>query len=94
MSETLAPDAVIAASPDAIMSDVDGEIMLIMVSTGRYFGLDAVGSEVWRRIQQPVQVSDLVEGLKRHFKGDEAVIEREAFAFVNTLSDRGLLTTH
>jgi hypothetical protein len=94
MIDTLASDAVIAASPDAIMSDVDGEIMLIMVSTGRYFGLDAVGGEVWRRIQQPVHIGELVEGLKAHFKGDEAVIEREALAFVNILSDRGLLTTH
>lgn len=93
MTQTIAADTRLTASPDAIMSDVDGEIMLICVTSGRYFGLDSVGSEIWRRIQDPIRFADLSAGLQSHFKGDAATIDREALDFVAKLAERGLVTS-
>jgi hypothetical protein len=93
MTQTIAAETLLSASPDAIMSDVDGEIMLICVTSGRYFGLDAVGSEIWRRLQEPIRFGDLSTGLQSHFKGDAATIDREALDFVGKLADRGLVTS-
>ncbi|MES1975324.1 MAG: PqqD family protein [Pseudomonadota bacterium] len=73
------------------MSEVDGEIMLISVTSGRYYGLDMVGSEIWRRLQTPTRFGDLSAGLQSYFKGDTDEIDREALAFVSKLVDRGLV---
>lgn len=91
MTATISPDTVLTASPDTIMSDVDGEIMLISVSSGRYFALDTVGSEIWRRLQAPLRFADLSAGLQRHFKGDGSTIDRETLDFVSKLVERGLV---
>ncbi|NML05721.1 PqqD family peptide modification chaperone [Sphingomonas sp. G-3-2-10] len=93
MTQTIAAETLLSASPDAIMSDVDGEIMLICVTSGRYYGLDAVGSEIWRRLQEPIRFADLAQALKSHFRGDGSIIEREASDFVSKLADRGLVTS-
>jgi len=39
--------AAIRVHPDVVWRDVDGEIVLLNVVTGQYFGLDEVGSRVW-----------------------------------------------
>lgn len=93
MSQSVAPTpaTILSASPDAIASDVDGEIVLISVATARYFGLDAVGSEIWRRLQAPTRLADLCSGLREAFDGDPDTIEREAIAFVTQLTERGLV---
>ncbi|MDF7776834.1 PqqD family peptide modification chaperone [Sphingomonas sp. AOB5] len=93
MTLTLSPETRLSVSPDAIMSDVDGEIVLICVTSGRYFGLDGVGSEIWRRLQSPISIADLTAALQAHFKGDGATIERETMDFVAKLVDRNLVTS-
>ena len=42
----------IRVHPDVVWRDVDGEIVLLNVVTGQYFGLDEVGSRVWGLLQQ------------------------------------------
>jgi hypothetical protein len=78
-------------SPDAIGSDVDGEVVLINIKSGAYIGLDMVGSEVWRRLQGGTAFGDLCTGLKAHFRGDGEVIEGDARVFVSTLVQSGLV---
>lgn len=80
-------------SPDTIGSDVDGEVVLINIHTGAYIGLDMVGSEVWRRLQNETSFADLCAGLKEHFRGDGAVIESEAGTFVAALAQSGLVVS-
>ena len=78
-------------SPDTIGSDVDGEVVLINIRSGAYIGLDLVGSEVWRRLQNETSFADLCTGLTEHFRGDSDTNEREAGIFVATLARQGLV---
>jgi hypothetical protein len=45
-------DGQIRIHPDVVWRDVDGEIVLLNVVSGQYFGLDEVGSRVWLLLQQ------------------------------------------
>lgn len=84
-------DATIVRTSETLATEVDGEIVLISIRDGRYFGLDQIGSEIWRRLETPKQVSALVTELKDHFDGDAEVIERETLAFLDTLSGSNLV---
>jgi hypothetical protein len=57
---TLAPESVIARSPSAVTSEVEGEVMMMNVEQGRYFSLNDVASEVWHCLAQPISFADLV----------------------------------
>ena len=91
MQTQLDPATPLHISPDVIASEVDDEMMLIDINTGRYFGLDVIGSRIWSRLQSPTSIADITAGLRQQFKGDPAQIERDALAFVTTLLDRGLI---
>ena len=87
----IGPATLLKTSGEAISSDVDGEIVLISVASGRYFGLDPVSSEIWRRLEEPTSFEALRAGLQAHFEGEPETIEREALVFVTGLVDRGLV---
>ena len=93
MDMAITDTTLLKVSPDAIGSDVDGEVVLINIQSGSYTGLDMVGSEVWRRLQGGTSFGDLCAGLKAHFRGDGDVIEGDARVFVSTLVQSGLVVS-
>ena len=87
----IAPSARLVRAPEIIATEVDGELVLMSIEDGKYFGLDAIGSEIWRRLEVPKSVEALCGELKAHFEGDAATIERDTMAFLDQLSDSGLV---
>jgi hypothetical protein len=83
-------DTMIARSGTALSTEVDGEAVLIGIETGRYYGLDAIGTAIWNRIEQPCSIDALCAGLAEEFEGDPAVIEEETRAFIDLLVERDL----
>ena len=88
---TFASTARLARAPEIIATEVDGELVLMSIEDGKYFGLDPIGSEIWRRLEEPKSVEALCGELKDHFDGDPATIERETLDFLGKLSDSKLL---
>jgi hypothetical protein len=86
------PAARLIRSTNIISTEIDGEVVLMSIEDGRYFGLDAIGSEIWRRLEEPKSADTLTAELKDHFDGEPATIERETMAFLDKLADNELLT--
>ena len=58
----------ISRSPSVVTAEVDGEIVMMSIEQGRYFGLDDVGSDIWRRIEPPCSFATLIDGLAAAMK--------------------------
>lgn len=63
----------------------------ILVRGGTYFGLDAIGAEVWRLLEQPRSLDGLVEALTARFEVDRARCLSEVRPLVGQLVAEGLL---
>lgn len=90
---TFDSSTILSQSSGALATEIDGEVVLIGIETGQYYGLDAIGSVIWRRLDQPCAVDALCAGLQADFDGDAATIERETLAFLDQLATRNLITT-
>lgn len=55
----IALSSIVATSNDLVSSDLDGEVVMMSIDNGEYYGLDAVGSRVWALLERPQAVSDL-----------------------------------
>jgi hypothetical protein len=81
--------------PDVIWREVDGEVVLLNVATGQYFGLDAVGSQVWILLQsmgsQGANLETLCNLVKGEFEVDSATAEHDLTALLNDLLAQQLL---
>lgn len=87
------PSARLTRSSNIIATEVDGEMVLMSIEDGKYYGLDPIGSEIWRRLEEPKSADALTAELKDHFEGDPQAIERETLDFLDKLADNDLIGT-
>jgi len=57
-----------------LTAGVGDETVMMNASTGRYFGLDDIGSDIWRRLETPLSFGALIDALTAHYQADRAVI--------------------
>jgi len=95
MDSIFTKTSAILPHPDVVWREVDGEVVLLNVVTGQYFGLDAVGSQVWILLQSAgpkganlETLSTLVTG---QFDVDLATAERDLTALITDLLAQQLL---
>ncbi|GAB6039430.1 PqqD family protein [Endothiovibrio diazotrophicus] len=85
---------IVARHPDILHAVVNGEVVLMSVSNGEYYGLDAVGSDVWERLAEPTRVEALLAALEQHYRADEGEIRRDTVDLLGELLEKGLLQIH
>ena len=88
---TVGPDSVIVQEDEPVAAEVDGEVVMLSERAGAYFGLDGVGSEIWRLIEEPRRVSELCGTLAQRYDVDAETLSRDVTAFLDALLARNLV---
>ena len=84
-------DVVLTLSPDVIVRELQGESVVLDLSSGRYFGLNAVGTRVWQLIQAGQPVDGLIRAVTAEYDADGDAVERDVLALLEDLKARGLV---
>jgi len=87
----LSPQTKICRNDSILTADIDGEIVLMDAEQGLYFGLNASGSEIWRRLADRPDLAALTDQLCQHFQGDPAIITQETQLLIENLLSHGLV---
>ncbi|WP_223428967.1 PqqD family protein [Tateyamaria pelophila] len=80
-------------SPDAIESRMGEETVILHIVSGTYFGLDAVGTEVWDQLGQAGGQSpaDVCTHVRATFAGAPDSVESEVTGFLEQLAEHDLI---
>lgn len=78
----MSPSAVLVRNPETIATEIDGEVVLMSLTTGRTFGLDKRGSAIWALIEQPQSLGAVVDALLKTYNvpADKCLTDVQAFA--------------
>lgn len=79
-------------SADVIFRELDGEAVLLDFGSGRYFGLNPVGTRVWTTIASGGTVDAAIDAVAAEFDAAREDIARDVDELVAELLSRGLLT--
>jgi hypothetical protein len=71
---TIGEDTLISRSNALLTAPVHDEIVMMSIESGRYYGLDDIGSDIWRRLETPCKFGELVDGLAADYDADRALI--------------------
>ena len=88
------PNAEIVPSPRATvrtLADGSGAVVLHL-DTAAYHGLNAMGSLIWKILEDGVSFGTLVERVRAEVEGAPPTLEDEVAGFVRGLEERGLVT--
>ncbi len=82
---------IVEANADLMMADLEGEAVLLNIQSGRYFGLNEVGTSIWSLIKEPQSVSEILDALCQIYEAPAEALRRDVLAFLNDMEKRSLL---
>jgi len=84
-------DTVVKRSQGLVSNDMDGETVLLSVESGRYYGMDAVGTRIWDLIEQPRVVAALCDVLQEEFDVEREQCRRDVLSYLDELRAERLI---
>ena len=82
---TLTRDARVTAVPDLLVSNLAGDLVLLNLADGVYYGLDLVGAHIWGQIADPKFVYEIVDDVTAHYNVDKPQCEADVLTFLGDL---------
>jgi len=82
----------ISRSTGLMVAPVRDETVMMEIKSGRYYGLDDIGSEIWRRLESPCKFGELVGGLAADFDADRAVIAEDVRELLSIMAEHNVVT--
>jgi len=90
-SEAILVTSKIVSKKSSAACDLDGEMILLDVDCGVYFGLNSVGASIWKFIQSQRSVEEVVDAMMIEFKVDRAQCEAGVIGLLRDLASHGLI---
>ena len=83
--------SIVRQSEGQVSAAIDGEVVMMSVERGGYYGLDEVGSWIWALIEQPMEVSALCDRLLEEYEVERAACESDVIKFLEELVEQGVV---
>ncbi len=90
-SSHLAPATIICRSTSALYSSIGDETVLMSLERGNYYGLDAIATDIWLRLEEPVSIGDLCARLVEEYEADLPTIQQDVLNLLEQLRTEGFL---
>ncbi|MFW5944368.1 MAG: lasso peptide biosynthesis PqqD family chaperone [Bacteroidota bacterium] len=84
-------DSYIKRNKEVFASEIDEEVVMMNVDTGKYYGMDTVGSRIWELIAEEIQVKDVIGKLMEEYDVEEEQCKNDVLEFLNELYENKLV---
>jgi hypothetical protein len=76
---------------EVVACDIEGEVALLQLRRGAYYGLDPIGARIWHLLSQPQRVAQVRDILTREFQVEEQQCERDLIALLVQMAEAELI---
>src|SRR4051812_46814479 len=91
MSLLISSASIIAAVTHQGSCDLSGEVVILNLQDGVYYGLNAVGARIWSLLEQPRSVEQIQAVLLEEYDIEPAICEEQVASVLNDLAAHGLV---
>jgi hypothetical protein len=90
-NQAVSLDAGVKLREAVLWKELAGEMVLLNLDSGVYFGLDPIGTRIWQLLQGEPGLRRVLSGLLQEFDVDEARCRADLLKFVSNLRSHGLV---
>ena len=80
----------VTVARNVLFRDLEGEAVLLNLASGTYFGLDPVGTSMWRLIVQHGSLARVLEAMLEEYEVEPLMLERDLLELCRRLCANGL----
>ena len=88
---TMTPTTLITRSRDLLATELDGELALLSIEQGNYYGLKGTARRIWDLTETPCSVGDLCTRLATEYNAPSGRLEADVMAFLSELAAETLV---
>ncbi len=70
---------------------MNGEVVILDLKSGTYYGLDLLGARVWGLIEQPASIVTIRDAIMSDYDVDADTCERDIVSFLEQMQAAGLV---
>jgi hypothetical protein len=85
-------DSTVCAASHHFSCDLEGEAAILNLKTGVYHGLNPVGAAIWRMLEKPVPVRELLAAMLAQFEVERDACQIDLMRLLDELNTRGLIS--
>jgi lipoate-protein ligase A len=85
-------DTRLEASSSVVTREVGGEMMLMDLESGTYFGLDAIGGRAWQAFEDGQTIEELCAQIEQDFEVEPEQLREDMLSLARKLLDNNLVT--
>ncbi|MDQ0194100.1 lasso peptide biosynthesis PqqD family chaperone [Paenibacillus wynnii] len=88
---TLSVNDVLVQCEGNIVSDMDGEKVMLSIEKGKYYNLGEVGGAIWETLSTPLSVKDIIYKIQTAYEVEADICEQDVIPFLQHLIEEELI---
>ncbi len=92
MTDNISINSIISQSEDQVSTEIDGEVVLMGIESGNYYGFDDILSRIWNIIETPILVASLIEQLMQEYEVERNECENDVMSILDELLKDNLIS--
>lgn len=93
-SQNVPLNIIVVQGKGNIVSDMDGEKVMLSIQKGKYYNLGEMGGRIWDLMERPISVTQLVSLLITEYEVEQAECEKQVVCFCKQLLEEDLIQIH
>jgi hypothetical protein len=85
-------EAKLQPSDSVVAREVGGELVLMDLASGTYFGLEGIGGQLWQAIEEGRPLGAVLEQLEGEYDVSPERLREDASALINQLIEQRLVS--
>ncbi len=81
----------IVRNNDLLTSDMDGDLVMLSIENGKYYGMNAIGRRIWLLLDKPMAVGEVCDVLTSEFAVSRAQCEQDVLPFIVKLIEKNII---
>jgi Coenzyme PQQ synthesis protein D (PqqD) len=91
LSKEIPLSAIVVVADDVLSSELGTEHVLLNLRDGTYYGLDDVGSEIWKLLQKPVSIVAICDAIVETYDVNPEHCRHDVVRLLGELVERRLV---
>ena len=88
---TIEMNSTVEQTPGQIVSDMNGEKVMLSVANSRYYNLGVIGGDIWEIIKDPITIEKVVNKLLEKYDVTQEECQNQVQSYLLTLKKEGLI---
>lgn len=89
--ELITANELVIQSDGYLVSEMNGEKIMLSIENGKYYNLGQLGGRVWELMASPVSIKDMVKQLVTEYEIEPGDCEQQVCNFLQKLAAEGLI---